>query len=572
MNNDTKTAVEMSGAKAFWTMLQEEGVDCVFGVCGITNVPLLHALEDMPGIKFIHAAHESVAMGMADGYYRATGKIGVVVVHNSGGLSNAMANLQNAYSSGSAVLVVAGQSDAPLSWNERLFDADCRPMVSQVTKAAWMLTEASDIGVAVNRALKEALTPSTRPVFLSLSTRAQSQMVGYEYWPSSGRQVAVDIAPSTASLTAAAALLAGAEKPVIFAGRNVADFDAVAELVSLAETLAAPVYTGSEEKLIFPSSHPLYRGTAFQDSNAMRRLVSSADVLLTVGSELFRYADLPDGPIVTADTKVIQIDLEIEALARQCPTELALLANPKLALAQLNTALKGKVPAAAHASRMDHWVGEHNQRKSFVGSCLEDNWQAIPIRWGAAFKEIEAALPDGAVIVDELASFYGQLSKVMSLNEPGSYFAHCDALGWGMPATLGVALGNPEKSVVGLLGDGGALFCIQALWTAANYDIPAVFVIFNNSGYGCMRNIFKGYAQAVGSDMNDADCQTYDIAALNYSELASQFGVEGRRVTDPTQIKPVLEEVIALKKPAVVELMICPNGSGLFEMAAEFFQ
>lgn len=572
MNNAVKTPVEMSGAKVFWTMLQEEGVECVFGVCGITNVPLLHALEDMPGIKFIHAAHESAAMGMADGYYRATGKIGVVVVHNSGGLSNAMANLQNAYASGSAVLVVAGQSDAPLEWNERLFDADCRPMVSQVTKAAWMLTDASDIGVAVNRALKEALTPSVRPVFLSLSTRAQSQMVSFEPWPTRGRQVAVDITPSAAKLAAAVELLAGAERPVIFASRIVADVDGVAELVSLADTLGAPVYTGSEEKLIFPSNHPLYRGTVFQHSSAMQYLASSADVLLTVGSELFRYADFPAGPVVSADTKVIQIDLEVEALARQCSTELALLANPKLALAQLSAALTDKVSATAHAARMEHWVGEFNERNSFVDDCLDENWQAMPIRWGAAFKAIEAAIPEGTIVVDELASFYGQLPKVMSLSEPGSYFAHCDALGWGMPAALGVALGSPDKTVVCLLGDGAALFCIQALWTAAKYEIPAVYVIFNNAGYGCMRNLFKGHAQAVGSEMNDAACETYDITGLNYSELASQFGVEGRRVTDPAHIRPVLEEVIALKKPVVVELMICPNGSGLLELSAEFFR
>lgn len=572
MSNSIKAPVEMSCSKIIWTMLQDEGVDCVFGVSGMNNVALLHALTDMPGIKFVHAAHESVAMGMADGYSRATGKLAVVVVHNTAGLSNTMGNLHNAYAAGSRVMIIVGQSDAPLEWSEKYMDVDIRPMVSQTSKGCWMISNANEVPLAVNRALKESRPPTGGPVVISVPSGIQAQVIPYQSMPPQGRNVAMDISPSPESIKSAAQLLANADNPIIFCSRIVADVNAIDELVKLAESLAAPVYTGNESTLIFPTNHPLYRGLAFQTSDALRKLVASADVLLMVGSGLFKYADYPEQPIFSASTKVIQVDLDAQALASVCSTELALLANPKLALSALDKALSGQVPQQKHSTRMERLNSECQQRRTFVDKCLNEDFEAVPIRWGAAFREIAAAIPEDAVIVDEMASFYGQLSKVLEFSKPGSYFNTCESLGWGLPATLGVALANPQKPVVSLVGDGAALFAIQALWTAAQYQIPAVMVIFNNSGYGCMREMFMQYGQAVAPAMEAADCANYDISSLNYSNLASQFGIEGRRVSDPNQVKAVIQEMIALKKPAVVELMVCPYGSGMNEMRADFFQ
>jgi len=570
--NNTDTSVEMTAAEVVWTMLQEEGVDHVFGVCGITNVPLLHALRQMQGMRFIHATHESAALGMADGYSRTTGKLAVVVVHSTGGLSNSMGNLHNAYAAGSRILVLVGQTDAPLDWSERYMDVNFRPMVSQVSNGCWMVTRAQDVAVALNRAIKEASTPPTGPVVLAIPGGIQAQTVRHHSFPSRGRRISTDISPCPESLETAGQLLAGAERPVIIAGRATADANAIPELVSLADTLAAPVYTGNETKQVFPSDHPLYRGIVFQRSDALRRLAASADVLLTIGSDLFKYDDATDTPIVSADTRVIQIDLDAHALARFCPTEVALLANPKIALGALNAIVSRLISRKERDDRLEQLTTEHRHRKAFVEACLNQDFRAVPIRWGAAFKEIAAALPEGAVIVDELASFYGQLPKVVEFREPGSYFATCDSLGWGLHAALGVALGNARRPVIAMLGDGGAMFCVQALWTAARYQIPAVMVIFNNGGFGSMRGLFTMYGQAVGSPMDSADCATYDIGELSFAKLAADFGIEARRVTDPTAIRSVMKEMIALRRPAVVELMVSPDGAGMNELTTEFFK
>ena len=570
--NNNETSAEMTGAKAVWTMLQEEGVDHVFGVCGITNVPLLHALKQMSGIRFIHATHESAALGMADGYSRASGKLAVVVVHSTGGLSNTMGNLHNAFAAGSRILVLVGQTDAPLDWSERYMDVNFRPMVSQVSKGCWMVTRAQDMTVALNRAIKEASTPPTGPVVLSIPNNIQGKVAKHQMFSSRGRQVVMDIGPSQGSLKRAAQLIAGAKSPVIVAGHSVANADAVPELVSLAETMAAPVYTGNETRLIFPSNHPLYRGLAFQQSYALRRLAASSDVLLVIGSNIFKYDDPSEMPIMSADTRVIQIDLDARALARFCSTEMALLADPKVTLAALEAEIGPLISSKEHADRLGRLKSEHHQRKSFVETCLNTDARTVPIRWGAAFREIAAALPQDAVVVDELASFYGQLPKVMEFREPGSYFSTVDSLGWGLPAALGVTLGSSGKPVIAMLGDGGAMFCIQALWSATRYQIPAVVVIFNNGGFGSMRGLFTYYGQAVASPMSSADCATYDIGELSFAKLATDFGVTARRVSDPTEIRSTMKEMIGLRKPALVEIMVSPEGAGLNEMTAEFFK
>ena len=565
----TGTLQEMSGAMIVWTMLQEEGVDHVFGVSGITSVPLLHALKQMPGLKFIHAAHEDVAVGMADGYSRATGKLCVVVVHAMAGASNTLGNLHNAFAAGSRILVIAGQTDPPLEWSERYLDVDFRPMMSQVTKGCWMVTRGQDVALTVNRAIKEANTAPTGPVFMSMPMNIQSQVVKYDPLPPRGRRVATAVGPAPDALKEAAQLLASAKNPLIFAGRAVADAGAVAELVKLAETLGSPVYTANETKLIFPTNHPLYRGQAFQTCATLHNMAASADVLLAVGSGLFKHYDSSDTPVVPASTKVVQIDLDTCALARYCPTEVALLADPKIALDALSTAVGGLIPSAVRQERMSRLTNVYRQNKAALAAAMSQDWQAVPIRWGAAFKEIVGALPENAVVVDELSSFYGAFARLAEFRDPGSYFMCCDHLGWGLPATLGVALGSPGRPVVSLLGDGGSLFAIQTLWTAARYQIPAVIVILNNAGFGAMRLLFTLQGMAVPPAMTPDDCATYDISGLNFTGLAAQFGVSARRVTQASEIGAAIKEAIALKKPAVVELMISTERAGLNELLGE---
>ncbi|MBW1902349.1 MAG: thiamine pyrophosphate-binding protein, partial [Deltaproteobacteria bacterium] len=157
----------MTGAEIICHIFKEEGVEYVFGVPGMTEVPLLDSLSQIPGIRFLGAVHESVSVAMADGYARVSGKPGVVLVHTAPGTANAIGNMYNAYNAGTPMVVLAGQQDSHLKWSDPLLDADLLPMVSKFTKERYWVGHAQDIEKALGRAFKEANTPPMGPVFVA---------------------------------------------------------------------------------------------------------------------------------------------------------------------------------------------------------------------------------------------------------------------------------------------------------------------------------------------------------------------------------------------------------------------
>lgn len=555
---------EMTGSQMVWNILKDEGVEYVFGVSGISVMSLLRTLTQMPDIRYIHAAHESVSMGMADGYARASGKLGVVLVHSTPGLSNVMGNLHNAYSAGTPILVIAGRRDSRVEWSDRFIDVDFLPMVSQVTKGRWMINRAEDVPIAFHHALKEANTPPKRPVFLGIPEDVQVQTASYQPMPPQGRHLSMNISPESESLRRAAQLLMEADKPLIFAGHEVPDDNAVSELVNLAEAIGAPVYCSEEYKLIFPTNHPLYCGKARAMSAHLRWMISSADVLLSIGSDLFKQVDYSETPLFESGTKMIQIDLNPQGLARFYPTEVALLASPKIALNELASVIDGSLSTDQRQKCQQRFEKSANiireKKAALEASFNADYWNAIPMKSLRALKEIADGLPSNTVIVDETSTLTGIVAQSIGLSDPGSYLYCVDSLGWGLPASLGAAVGSPERPVIAIVGDGTALMSIQALWTAARYQIPVAMVIFNNGGYAAIRGLFKvGYGGEVSPPPSSEQIANYDIGDVSFVKLASDFGISAQRVEDPSKIGATLDEAVGLKKPVLIEIMLDPE-------------
>jgi benzoylformate decarboxylase len=500
-------------------------------------------------------------MGMADGYAQASGKLGVVLVHAVAGTANAMGNLYNSYNAGSPTLLIAGQVDSRLQWCDRYMNADFLPMVSQVTKGAWMVERVQDIAVALNHAIKEATTPPRGPVFLSIPEDLQSQTTSYEPMPPQGRHVATDIHPEPESLRKASQLLAEAVNPVIFAGNAVADDNGIYELAKLAETIAAPVHTSEASKLIFPTSHPLYFGKTGVSADELRAMINSADVLLTVGSNLFKHAWVSETPFLTSDTKVIQIDLDVRGLAGLYPTEFAILASPRIALAELAAAVDGLLTDGQRErcrQRFESVAGTRRKAKEGIETRIKNDWDAKPIKVWRVIKEIADALPPNSALVEESASLFGSTTKYMEFSDTGSYFYCADYLGWGFPASLGVALGGSKRPIVALLGDGSTLINIQTLWTAARYQIPVIFVVLNNSGYGAIRTLLSVYDGITSETTSRSEVENYDIGDVPLAKLAIDFGIDAQRIENPAEIRPAFEKAIGLGKPTLIEIMIDP--------------
>ncbi len=553
----------MTGAEVVCHILKEEGVEFVFGVPGNTEIPLLDKLAQTPGIKFISAVHELVSVAMADGYARASGKPGVVLVHTAPGTANIIGNLYNAYFAGTPLVVMAGQQDSRLQWSDPYLDADCLPMVSQFTKERWWVGHAEDIPKAVDRAFKDATTPPTGPVFLAIPRDLQSQPLDFEPALPRKRQVPMSIRADRDSLLTAAQLLAAAEQPAILAGHRVPDADAITELTELAEMLGAPVYTTAQvPKLIFPSTHPLYYSRIPPIGFSFPGLDKPADVLLAVGSGLFKQLFCIPGSLLPPATKLIHLDVDSRAVGRDCPADVALVGNPKTTLSELVTEL-GQIMTYGQrqtsSERFEKLRSAREQAKAAREEDFKKDWDAVPVRPSRALREIMNALPQDGVIVDEAVMLTSYVENVMEFSRPGSYFSANASLGWGLPASLGVALGTSRRPVVALVGDGSALFGIQALWTAARYQVPAVMVVLNNSGFAAIKWAFSMYPERGSGDDYDFGCQLGDT---DFIKLAEAFGISGQRIEDAGQIGPALEQAADAGKPVLIDLGLDPRDVG----------
>ncbi len=553
----------MIGAEVVCNILKNEGVKYVFGVPGNSEVPLLDALANTKGLKYISAVHESVSMGMADGYSRASGNIGIALVHTTPGTANIIGNLSNAYDAGTPLVAIAGQQDSRLQWCDPLLDSDLLPMVSQHTKDRWRVGRVEDIATALNRALKEASTPPTGPVFLVIPRDLQAQALTVDNLPPPRRAVPMSIRPDKDYLKKAAQLLVSAEQPAVMAGSQVPSADAIPDLIKLAEMLGAPIFTtGLVPKFIVPTDHPLYFGRVPPIGFGLPGLESPADVLVAVGSKLFKQLFHIEGPIIPPSTKLIHIDHDPKALARECQAEVALVGSPKTVLAELAAEVNRLMSPKRRQKSQQRFEKLQTAREQAKAACEADfkrEWDDVPLRPSRAIREIANVLPPNSVVVDEAVMLTSYVASIMEFTKPGSYFCSITCLGWGLPASLGVALASPRKPVVALVGDGSALFGIQALWSAAKYQIPVIMVVLNNQGYAAVKWGFASYPERKSGEEADLG---YDLGKVDFPKLAQSFGISGQRIEKPQEIGPVLRKAIRSKKPSLIDIIVDPRDVG----------
>jgi Thiamine pyrophosphate-requiring enzymes [acetolactate synthase, pyruvate dehydrogenase (cytochrome), glyoxylate carboligase, phosphonopyruvate decarboxylase] len=276
----------MSGKRAFLDVLKQEGVEIMFGNPGTTELPLMDGLAREPGIRYILALQESVAIAMADGYAQASGKIAAVNVHTSPGLGNAMGMLYDAMKAGSPLLLTAGQHDQAMNLTEPILWSDLPPVARPYVKWSHEITRLDDLPRAVRRAVKTARAHPTGPVFISLPVDVLNAECQIDLLETT--RIAPRIRGDKAAIEAAADLLVKAQRPVIIAGDAVAHGDGIAEMVEVAELLGAPVYAECVPSTCsFPFTHPLYAGAFPRLGPPIRALLMKHDLVFSVGGDIF---------------------------------------------------------------------------------------------------------------------------------------------------------------------------------------------------------------------------------------------------------------------------------------------
>ena len=527
-----------TGGEILAGQLVREGVRHVFGVPG---QQLYHAIDGLvhvaDQIQFISTRHEQGAAYMADGYARTTGREGVCMVVPGPGVLNALAALSTAYACSSPVLCIAGTIPSPLigkglgvlhevANQSRLFES--------VTKWHALARSADDIPDLVAEAFRQLRCGRPRPVAIEVPPDVLASPTDVALVePSVG--AALRVAPDEAALDRAAEVLAGARRPVIYAGWGVQAADASDELGRVAELLEAPVVMSRGGGGAISARHPL---AATKLSG--RRLMPDADVVLAVGTRFRKYSGA-SGPGGAEPRVVVHLDADPDTLATRSGDDVRLLGDARLGLVGLLRRLEGRPAGSDRPAR----AGEVAAARAWADE------QLAPIEPQMSFlRAIRRALPDDGILVSELTQVGYTVRVGFEFLAPRTNITpgYQGTLGYGFPTALGAKVGNPDRSVVSLNGDGGFGWCLQELATARKYDIGVAIVVFNDGAYGNVRreleDRFEG--RSLGTDLVNPDFVT----------LADAFGVPGVRTDGPEGLERALRDALAADGPTLIEVPV----------------
>jgi benzoylformate decarboxylase len=550
----------MKGSRALVELLRAEGVEYVFANPGTTELAFIDALQDAPDIKYMLTLFEGVAAGMADGYARITQKPSFMSFHISVGVANSIAVMYNSFRGGTPMVITAGQSHTSIQLHEPNLHSNMVNVMREYTKWSGEIVSPWDMVSVMRRAFKIASTPPTGPVFVSLAWDALEGETNVDIIPS------IDdyhrIRPDADALERAVRLLAQAQNPLILIGDRVSQSPGAPQLVArVAEQLGAPVLATSFSEVHMASSHPHYLGGfdgAWIHKPVLRRF-EEADAILAIGTNLLTPSVPIPKPVFSGPPKTIHLDSSPWDIQRSYPVAAGLHCDIKTGLEELSLALddamSGSAQDAAH-QRGQTVTQEKAKRQEAFMTRARERWDNKPMSPERFALELKKALPPDVIVCDDSITNRGPLLSALDFDTPGSLIGgRGGSLGFGMGATLGIKLASPDRPVVGIIGDGTAMYTIQALWTAANYNIPVVYVICNNGSYKVLKENMARYLTGTERDSKYLGMDFYNLP-LDFVKQANAYGVEGIRVEDPAKLASSVTKALESGKPIVIDAII----------------
>ena len=550
---------KMTGVDALMAVLDSYDVEYVFGNPGSTEVVFMDALYQHPRIKYMLALHETVAMGMAGGYSWASGKTGFVNVHTAPGVANAISALYNANVADFNIVLTAGQQDTRLIQREPGLTGDLVSMTKPFTKWSAEVQHPQDIPLMMHRAFKMSRQTPQGPTFLSLPqdvlSREADIEVGRPSWIPSG------LRPDPEAIDRAAALLAGAKSPVLFLGFRVSRCGALGEAVELAELIGARVTENRiRAETAFPSDHPLFEGGMWTDVPNAPDVLKDADVVMAIGANFISQLFYTSDQIVNPASKVIHLDTDPWEIGKNQPTDIGILADIKAALRELLAAVSERMMGddkAGAQERVSSISDANRRRREVIWERAQSGGNSQPMRDSSLMLGLKEAIPPDTVIVDGGITSSMALRDLLDFGDAESYLAVRDndgSLGDALPMAMGVKLALPDRPVVGVVGDGNAMYSIQGLWTAAHHQIPVVWVICNNATYRILKlNSMRVLGPEAREKLHSVDLGR---PPLNFAKIAESLGIDGVQVTRGDEVRPAIERALALGKPALVDAVI----------------
>jgi acetolactate synthase-1/2/3 large subunit len=546
---------EMGVPKAIVRVLEEAGIDLVFGMPGGNTGKIYDALRYSSTIRTVLVRHESLAGVMAEVYGRLTGKPGVVIGQGAFLLANAALGVLEAHLGSSPMLLLSDLTDgAPLSQHGPYQNGtgeyggwDARMTFSGFTKRTFVPMHPAQAVQDTQLGIKHALSGQRGPVIVLYHSDALSGRVGPHTFPRlyatekyiwQGRQWA-----DAQVLRDAARVLSKADRPVIIAGNGVRISRAYSELQALAELLAAPVTTTASGKGVFPETHQLALGVfGTFGLPAANAVVQAADVILAVGTKLSPTDTANENPQLLDPERQTLIQIDVEALNSgwTFPADHALIGDAKVVFEQLTAAIQSFTPPDLAQRRLTASAAHIAHRSFEVPESTSDEVPVLPQR---IIKDLSEAIPAEGIVTCDAGENRLFMNHYFRTKAAGTFLqpASIGGMGYAIPAALGVKLLFPERAVVAVCGDGGFSMAMNGLITAVEEGIPIIVVVFNNSALGWVLHGHGPFA----ATFHD----------FNYAKIAEAIGCVGIRVEEPKDLRPALTTALASDRLVVVDVV-----------------
>ena len=549
--------MELSGAHIVWESLVREGVEVAFGISGGAVIHLYHALPEYP-IHHVLMRHEQAAAHAADGYARATGKVGVCVATSGPGATNLVTGLATAHIDSSPVVAITGQVATSLIGKDAFQEVDITGITLPITKHNYLVTEVEALPTVIKEAFHIARSGRPGPVLIDIAKDVQAASMEYEY----PQEVNLPgyhptLIGNQRQIKQAARLINQAQRPLIIAGHGVMLAGAEAELRELVEKAQLPVVNTLLGLSTIPESHPLCLGMGGMHGEAYANTaLQQADLILNIGG---RFDDRLTGPVSTfaPEARIVHIDVDPAEIAKNVPVDLPIVGDAK-------NILQALLPLIEPASHPD-WIGRINERRaeSAERDILQQETDALIPQY--VVRQIWHATGGNAIMVSDVGQNQMWEAQYFLHNKPRGLLSSggLGTMGFALPAAIGAQMGKPEETVWATAGDGGFQMNIQELATVAQEKLPLKMAILNNGFLGMVRQWQQLFFEGRYSGT--------PLLGPDFAKVAEAYGIPGFTVREKSRVIPAIEQAMAMDGPALIDFiveqeenvypMVAPGGS-----------
>lgn len=529
--------MQLTGSQIIIECLKEQGVDTVFGYPGGTILNVYDELYSHPEIHHILTSHEQGAAHAADGYARATGKVGVCMATSGPGATNLVTGIATAYMDSSPVVAITANVGKPLLGKDSFQEVDIAGVVMPITKHSMIVKDVTQLADTLRRAFYIAKSGRPGPVLVDITKDVTAAKYEYEYKEPEKIQRQTNTITEEA-LEEAAELIRKAKRPYIFIGGGAVISGATEEVRQLAHTLQAPVCDSLMGKGVFPGDDPLYTGMLGMHGTKTSNLgVTECDLLIVLGA---RFSDRVTGDTsrFAKNAKILQFDIDAAEINKNVVVDACVIGDLKEALKRLNERLEAK--------EHPEWLARIHELQERYPMKHEDGMTGP-----AVIEEIYRVTKGDAVITTDVGQHQMWTAQYYSYKEPRQLLTSggLGTMGFGLGAAMGAKMGRPDKTVINIAGDGCFRMNMNEIATLSRYQIPVVEVVINNHVLGMVRQwqtLFYGqrYSYTILDDATD------------FVKVAEAMGAKGIRVTKKEDIKAAIEEAIACGGPVVIDCQI----------------